>query len=158
VGITLRPSYCAIGIKKGRVRGQEGDPKTKSSKRTIPLAPRVMHLPPELKNSRGITSSDGCVFTKPNGEPIDKHLDRIWARTLRKARMRHRPSYQMRHTFATHCIIKGLPLPYIAKVLGHSPIDPLVRHYASWISDATGSRTISSRICLRQLPLRRKRH
>jgi hypothetical protein len=109
----------------------------KFAKRTIPLAPRVVHLLTELKNNRRVASIDGYVFTKPNGEPIDKHLDRIWARALRKAGMRHRPSYQLRHTFATHCMIKGLPLPYIAKVLGHSTIDPLVRHYASWINDAT---------------------
>lgn len=66
-----------------------------------------------------------------------KHLDRIWARALRKAGMRHRPSYQLRHTFATQCIIKGSPLPFIAKVLGHSTIGTLIRHYAGWIDQAT---------------------
>ena len=51
--------------------------------------------------------------------------------------MRHRPSYQLRHTFATQRIIKSFPLPFIAKVLGHSTIDTLIRHYAGWIDQAT---------------------
>jgi integrase len=125
-----------MDIKKGRVRGKEGEPKTKAAKRTIPLAPQVVQVIRHLKKS-AVYSIDGYVFTKPNGEPIDKHLDRIWSRALKKAGLKHRPSYQLRHTFATHCIINGLPLPYIAKILGHSTIDVLVRHYAGWINDAT---------------------
>ncbi|MFX7776418.1 tyrosine-type recombinase/integrase, partial [Acinetobacter baumannii] len=61
----------------------------------------------------------------------------MWARALKAAGIRHRPSYQLRHTFATQCIIKGLPLPYVAKVLGHSTIDTLIRHYAGWVDNVT---------------------
>ncbi|MBI4533432.1 MAG: site-specific integrase [Candidatus Melainabacteria bacterium] len=126
----------SISITKGRVRGHEGRPKTRSSERTIPLLPPAEQALNELKG-RGVRSLDGYVFTKPNGNPIDKHLDRIWERALRKAGLRHRPSYQLRHTFATQCIVKSFPLPFIAKVLGHSTIDTLIRHYAGWIDSAT---------------------
>ena len=125
-----------ISITKGRVRGYEGLPKTKSGQRKIPMASRVVKTLRELKQD-DLKSLDGYVFTTPVGKPINKHLDRIWARALKKAELRHRPSYQLRHTFATQCIIQGLPLPYIAKVLGHSTIDTLVRHYAGWIDEAT---------------------
>ena len=125
-----------INISKGRVRGQEGLPKTKSAERKIPMSPKVINALKQQK-AQGITSIEDYVFTRPNGKPIDKHLDRIWARALKKAGLRHRPSYQLRHTFATQCIIRGLPLPYIAKVMGHSTIDTLVRHYAGWIDKAT---------------------
>ena len=125
-----------IEINKGRVRGEEGLPKTKSAERKVPMSPRVIEA---LKKQKGrdVKSIDDYVFTRKNGEPIDKHLDRIWARALRTAGLSHRPSYQLRHTFATQCIINGLPLPYIARVLGHSTIDTLIRHYASWIDSAT---------------------
>ena len=66
-----------------------------------------------------VTPKDGYVFVDPNGQPINKHLDRVWRRALKLAGLRHRPSYQLRHTFATQAIIKGLPVPYIEKVLGH---------------------------------------
>jgi integrase len=125
-----------IEITKGRVRGEEGLPKTKSAERKIPMSPRVIEA---LKKQKGrdVKSIDDYVFTRKNGEPIDKHLDRIWARALRTAGLSHRPSYQLRHTFATQCIINGLPLPYLARVLGHSTIDTLIRHYAGWIDSAT---------------------
>jgi len=125
-----------IRITKGRVRGEEALPKTRSAERKIPMTPKVVQA---LNQQRGldIKSIGDYIFLDKKGKPINKHLDRIWSRALRKAGLSHRPSYQLRHTFATQCIIKGLPLPYIAKVLGHSTIDTLIRHYASWIDEAT---------------------
>lgn len=125
-----------LDINKGRVRGKEGKPKTKAGERLIPLNHRAVQILRELKDSR-VTSHDGYVFTKPNGQPIDKHLDRIWARGLSKAGLRHRPFYQLRHTFATHSLLASIPLPLLAKILGHSTIDPLLRNYAGWIEDNT---------------------
>jgi integrase len=126
-----------ISVSKGRVRGAEGKPKTKSGERTIPIAVPVKLELERMKEEQTVISLQAYVFTDKKGQPINKHLDRIWERALRAAQLRHRPSYQLRHTFATQCIIDGLPLPYIAKVLGHSTIDTLVRHYAGWIDDAT---------------------
>ncbi len=127
-----------ISITKGRVRGAEGLPKTKSGERVVPMAPRVEQALNTLKQlPNKVVSANGYIFTTPAGQPMNKHLDRIWARALKKAKLHHRPSYQLRHTFVTQCIIKGLPLPYIAKVIGHSTIDTLIRHYAGWIESAT---------------------
>jgi hypothetical protein len=129
----IKPS---IAISKGRVRGKEGLPKTKSSEREIPVIPVVASVLAEL-HKRSTKDLYGHVFTKKDGQPIDKHLDRIWARALRKAGLRHRPSYQLRHTFATLCIVKGFPLPYVAKLLGHSTMDTTIRHYAGWVDSHT---------------------
>lgn len=125
-----------ISISKGRVRGKEGLPKTKSGERVIPMTPPVREALAELKG-RTLVSLNDYVFTNKKGKPIDKHLDRIWARALKKAGIRHRASYQLRHTFVTQCIMKGLPLPYIAKVIGHTTIDTLIRHYLGWIDAAS---------------------
>lgn len=125
-----------ISITKGRVRGKEGLPKTKSGERQIPMMPRVAEALKALKE-RSIDSIHGYVFTTPKGNSIEKHLDRIWSRALKRGGLSHRPSYQLRHTFATMCIIHQMPLLYIAKVLGHSTIDSLVRNYAGWINNET---------------------
>jgi integrase len=145
----------SIKISKGRVRGVEGLPKTRAGQRVIKAMPQVIQalnmakeqakaraakrvvIPMNKDQAQPELSSDGYIFTKPDGAPIDKHLDRIWARALKKAGLRHRPSYQLRHTFVTQCIIKGLPLPFIAKMIGHSTIDVLIRHYAGWIESET---------------------
>lgn len=126
-----------ISISKGRVRGHEGLPKTRSGDRLVPLLPPVEAALAELKVSRVVANVDDYVFINRAGNPIDKHMDEVWRRALRKAGLRHRPSYQLRHTFVTNCIIKGMPLPYIAKIIGHSTIDTLVRHYAGWIDAST---------------------
>lgn len=129
-----------ISITKGLVRGKEGLPKTKSGERLIPMTPPVKRTLLELKaanETTGVFSLQGFVFTTPSGTPIIKHMDRVWARALNKAKLRHRPSYQLRHTFVTQCIINGFPLPYVAKIIGHSTIDTLIRHYTKWIDKAT---------------------
>lgn len=127
-----------VKINKGRVRGEEGLPKTKSGNREIPMSDYLKTVLQDLKERRSaekVVSLKDYVFTTPNGEPINKHMDRIWARALKKADVRHRSSYQLRHTFVTQCINKGFPLPFIAKVIGHSTIDTLIRHYASYIDE-----------------------
>jgi integrase len=87
--------------------------------------------------AQNLRSVDDYVFTDKKGRPIDKHLDRIWARALRAVGLRHHPSYQLRHTLVTQCIVKQLPSSYVAQLSGHTTIDTLVRHYAGWIEDTT---------------------
>lgn len=126
----------AIDINKGRVRGEEGLPKTVSSERLIPMLPPVRKVLQELKNSHTV-AIDNYVFVNKKGNPIDKHLDRIWARALKKAGLRHRPSYQLRHTFATQLLTDGFPVNYVARLLGHSTIDVTIRHYSRWIDEVS---------------------
>lgn len=125
-------------ITKGRVRGHEGSPKTQAGERIIPMLPQVENALKEQR-SKPIASADDYVFVNKRGLPIDKHLDRHWNRAIKQAGLRHRASYQLRHTFITQCIIKGFPLPYIAKIIGHTTIDTLIRHYAGWIDRATNA-------------------
>ena len=128
-----------LDINKGRVRGVEGPPKTKAGVRKIPMSAQVIDTLRTLKEST-MRSIDGYVFTKPDGKPIDKHLDRIWNAALRKAHVRPRKSYQLRHTFATHCIEKGVPFNEIMRVLGHASLDSLIRNYAGYIKDTVSDR------------------
>jgi integrase len=125
-----------LRIGKARVDGIESLPKTKASQRDVPMAPRVVQALQEQK-THAVRSVEGHVFCDKNGKPIDDHLDRLWARAEGKAGVRHRRSYQLRHTFATMCIINGAPLPYIAKIGGWSTIDVLIRNYTGWIDSYT---------------------
>jgi integrase len=125
-----------IAISKARVRGYEGLPKTASGERLIPMTRPVKEALEHLKVGP-LVSLDDFVFVNTKGRPIDNHLSDVWDKALKRAGLRHRPSYQLRHTFITQCILKGHPLPYIAKIVGHSTIDTLIRHYARWIESAT---------------------
>lgn len=125
-----------IRINKGMVRGVEGLPKTKSAHRQLPMLDPVVAALKSLQQ-RPVRSVDDFIFVDKKGLPVKKHLDRIWARALRKAGLRHRASYQLRHTFASQALAKGLAPGYVAKLLGHSGLEILYRHYARWINDAT---------------------
>lgn len=125
-----------ISISKGRVRGKEGLPKTASSERELPIL-RPVEEALLILQRRSVVSLDGYIFTNKKGQPIDKHLDRIWAHALKRAGLRHRPSYQLRHTFASLCLAKGMAPGYIAKLLGHSTLETFYRHYARWINDSS---------------------
>ncbi len=125
-----------INICKGLVRGHEGLPKTASSERVLPMLPPVEQALNVLR-SRDVSSLTDHVFVDKKGLPIRKHLDRIWARALKKAGLSHRPSYQLRHTFASLALLKGMSPGYVAKLLGHSTLETMYRHYARWIDDAS---------------------
>lgn len=123
-----------ISITKGRVRGHEGPPKTPSSQRIIPMAPEVKDALEQLE-ARKVLHKDKYVFLTKRGEPVGKHLDLVWAKALKKAGVRHRAAYQLRHTFASRALINGFPGLYVAQRLGHS-IETLHRNYARWINTA----------------------
>lgn len=137
-----------LKISKGRVRGKEAAPKTPAGNRCIPITKPVEDALYELK-SRTVVSAEGYVFTTKKGEPYTKHLDRIWKRALSKTGLRHRPSYQLRHTYATLAIEKGIPLGVslmdIARHLGHSSIGPVMNNYAKWIDSSTKETSVTMR-------------
>lgn len=125
-----------IRINKGRVRGTEDLPKTASSSRIIPMLSVVREALERTKQS-GTANLDGYVFTTKSGQPIDKHLDHVWRTALKKAGLRHRPSYQLRHTFASLCLESGVTPGWLANVLGHSTLQTTFKHYARFIKDSS---------------------
>jgi integrase len=125
-----------IYINKGRVRGKEGTTKTKSGNRTIPLFSIVREALIEQKRNP-TQHVDGYVFLTKHGQPYDKHVDREWRTALKKASVRHRPSYQLRHTFASLCLQNGLQPTWVAKTLGHTTPQITFKHYARFIDDAS---------------------
>jgi integrase len=80
----------------------------------------------------------GYVFLNKHGQPYERHIDREWREALKKAGVRHRPSYQLRHTFASLCLQNGLQPTWVAKMLGHASVQILFKHYARFIDDAAG--------------------
>lgn len=61
----------------------------------------------------------------------------VWRTALKKAGLRHRPSYQLRHTFASLCLESGVTPGWLANVLGHSTLQTTFKHYARFIKDSS---------------------
>lgn len=56
-----------------------------------------------------------------------------WATPIRRARIRHRPSYQTRHTYACRNLTARGNLAFITNQMGHRDYSMLVEVYARWI-------------------------
>lgn len=72
------------------------------------------------------------IFTRPNGSPWGRsHQHRPLREACRRAGIDPPTSFHiMRHTYATHLLQAGVPLPVIAANLGHKDTRMTERHYA----------------------------
>jgi integrase len=125
-----------IHITKGRVRGKESTTKTKSGRRVLYMLSIVREVLMELKRSP-TQHVDGYIFLTKHGQPYDRHVDREWRTALKRADVRHRPSYQLRHTFASMCLQHGLQPTWVSKMLGHATLQITFKHYARFIKDSS---------------------
>lgn len=62
-------------------------------------------------------------------------LHKQWKPVLRELKVRYRPPYNCRHTYATICIMSGMNPAFIAQQLGHS-VQMLLSTYARWLNSS----------------------
>ena len=65
-------------------------------------------------------SGSAYVFPSPSkpGEPISGDL-KLWRLVRREAEVEDVRLHDLRHTFATHAVLQGIPLPVVSRLLGH---------------------------------------
>jgi len=122
-----------ITVREGRVQGVEGPPKTLSAYRDIDLLDPLFVV---LKRHRETSPPDGAyVFTAKNGKPlnVDNLRNRVWYPALNKAGLRKRTMYQTRHAFASLMLSHGEDPLWVARMLGHTTLDMIFRHYGKFI-------------------------
>lgn len=137
----------AIAIRRSlswaRPRGEEGaprprfyEPKTTSSRRTLPVSAELLSAlrrwklacPPGPLN---------LVFPTTGGTP--KHRSTITHKglgpALKAAKLRSVTLHSLRHTFASALVMAGNPVTEISHLLGHSLPVVTLRVYAHWFKD-----------------------
>jgi len=99
-----------------------GSPKS-NRERHIPLDVDVYEM---LHNRKKNT---GYVFIDTDKEPFDdKRLNRRLSAICKKAGLRKVTWHILRHTFASHLAMKGVPLTTVQMLLGHSNITTTMRY------------------------------
>lgn len=71
----------------------------------------------------------GYVFVDTVGKRFDHYrLERILSNVCEKGKLRHIGWHILRHTFASHLVMRGAPVPAVQKLLGHSAIEMTMRY------------------------------
>lgn len=132
-------------VQAGAGKVVEGDPKTLSSRRTLPLdeglvsmlrRASVRYAEERLALGSGHADS-GYVAVNEAGEPYTPDtLTRMWHKLAKSAGVRPIRLHDARHSCGTALHLRGVPLAVIAKWLGHADAEITARIYAHSQDDA----------------------
>lgn len=134
---SLRWGAVTLSERMLTVRNTE-DFKTKSgAERSIFLAGTAWRVIERLSNQSGLKSDD-YVFRRPDGQPLSgDYLTKKFLRYRRKAGLSEDIGFhELRHTFASWAVMRGMDLYRLKEIMGHSDIKMTLR-YAHLRPDAT---------------------
>ena len=129
----------ATGCRRARAIVVEGDPKTLSSRRTLPLddglvavLKRASARYAQERLALGAAHADsGYVAVNEAGQPYTPDtLTRKWHKLAKAAGVRPIRLHDARHSCGTALHLRGVPLAVIAKWLGHADAAITARIYA----------------------------
>jgi integrase len=125
-----------IRVDKTASRFGTGPTKTVDSRRDVAMLPIVETT---LRKQRQASQLRGpYVFPNREGGVRDVgNMRRVWSRAVRTAKLRGRPMYQTRHTFATLMLGAGENPSWVAQQLGHASAEMVYRRYARFIPNLT---------------------
>ena len=93
--------------------------------------PRTVFLSTEARAiiERSMAGGTEFLFPSPKhaGRPLKDDLS-LWYAVRREAGLEDVRLHDLRHTFASHAVMQGTPLPVVAKLLGHSQTTMTLRY------------------------------
>ncbi len=126
-----------------------GTPKTKASRRVIPLAPFVVTF---LRENRQ-TETDLCYVATSK---VDKYLDprtmqNRFERCQERLDIDKKGFHSIRHTFATRCVHCGIDAKTLSIMLGHSSVNITLNRYVHPYEEITRKQIMKLREALEDL-------
>ena len=117
-------------------------PKTRHSRRDLPMPPSVRSVLLRLQATRGAQrqmagddwKETGLLFCSKNGKPMwPSSLTKRYQRLLGDAGLPQLSIHALRHTFSTICLLNEIPVEQVQTALGHSSIRTTKDMYANYI-------------------------
>jgi integrase len=122
----------------------EKSPKTKNSRRTIPLQPQTQRAVEEYRSMQtelGIVGE--YVVVSNQGKPISPtHINNMFNKFLKQSGLQHIRLHDLRHTCCTLLIEHNAGFPVVSKYLGHSSSRTTERVYTH-LRDSVTDNTVS---------------
>ncbi|WP_326973073.1 tyrosine-type recombinase/integrase [Candidatus Rhodobacter oscarellae] len=85
--------------------------------------PRIVYLSPEAREiiERRMTAPREYLFPSPRTpeKPVSENLT-LWYKIRRDIGIEDVRLHDLRHSYASQCVMAGVPLPVVSKLLGHS--------------------------------------
>lgn len=98
--------------------------------RQIPINERMVEIFKEIRKEQGLSSKH--VFTYQHGKkssPVPIHrVDRSFKGALSRAKIEDCKFHDLRHTFASHLIMRGATLKEVQELLGHTTVTMTLRY------------------------------
>lgn len=108
------------------------DLKTASSRRAVPLLPRLSAILKERYRARGRPGEEELVFCTARGTPFDRRnfMTRGFEPALAAAGLKRIRFHDLRHTYASLAIAAGMDPKALQQAMGHSSIMVTMDTYA----------------------------
>lgn len=135
-----------ISVQRAVARGVVSSPKS-GRQRHVPLSPEIVSALKAHRHLRG-----DLVFCKLTGAMLTKEQSKhpLW-RACKRAGIRRVGWHKLRHSFASHLAMRGVPIKVIQELLGHATMEmtmryahlgPEVKHDAVELLDGSNDATL----------------
>lgn len=134
--IIVRRTLIRLSSKAGITYVQEA-PKSKTSKRTIPLSVRAIDILQKLYDRA--KWRNGYIFARPDDQMMPYSYSSVEGyakRLFRDLDIPYRGLHAFRHTFATNCYERGCDVKILSKLLGHADVAITYNTYIHLYGDA----------------------
>ena len=133
----IRVMSTAVEVRGHVTLGNE--PKTRRSRRTIPVARSVMRRVEDHLAEHVGPEADALVFTAPAGGPLRRSLfaRRAWAPAVERAGLPRITFHGLRHSFVAILVAAGCNVREVSEWAGHSNVAFTLTRYGGLFEDGS---------------------
>ena len=152
--LKISRTVCRISCGNGHTKVVIQTPKTRTSRREIPIPKQLLMM---LKKLRGNASNSTWFLSGSESKPTEPRCYRKSIKVyLKQATVRQVRPHTLRHTFATTCLQAGCDVKTLSELLGHVNANITLQRYVH--SDLTRKRREMNRIFSHPVSMSGKKH